>query len=363
MCENVNSLVTRPTWILTYLSLLAACLSMPAFGAQFCVHNSAELTTALATASTNGEDDNIKLAPGIYTPGSGGFQFHSSDLHGLAMGGGFDTPLGGVPCSLPLGGAQWSVLDGAGSNRLLDIALTGASAAPVFLHDLTLRNGNSIADSSPVGVTGAAEWNGNVVIENISVRDNHTAFSIAQVAANGLIFVRSSEFVGNTSTSPFGLVLGVVSNRSGSGTGVFFNNNTVAGNTVPASSDHAGVSFSGIGSGDVRVANSILWNNGGADIRLGVSGTVYLDHNDIGLRMVGSGVVVNDIVPYNVDPLFVSADDMRLMSTSPLRDAGVTPPIGGAGNTDVGGDPRVVFGGIDLGAYEIQDRIFKNGFE
>jgi hypothetical protein len=359
-----NLRTRRPMEIVAAVIIITiAGATTPARAATFCVHNGAELTTALSTSSANHEDDNIKLAPGIYTPPVNGFAFASSDLHGVAMGGGFDTPLGGVPCSMPLGGAQWSVLDGAGSNRLLDIVVTGASAAPVFLHDLTLRNGSSIAGNSPVRVTGSAEWNGNIVIENVSVRDNHTALVVANVGANGVIFVRSSEFVGNTSTALDGVVLGVISNRPGSGVSVLFNNNTVAGNSVPASSFRAGVLFSGNTPGDVRVANSILWNNGGADISLGVVGTVYLDHDDIGSRAVGGGVVVNDINPYQVDPHFVSVHDVHLASTSPLRDAGGASPIGGAGNADAGGDARVVFGGIDVGAYEIQDRIFRNGFD
>ena len=346
----------------------AACVviagaTAPASAASFCVHNSAELTTALATASTNGEDDNIKLAPGLYSPGSGGFQFHSSDLHGLTMGGGFETPLGGVPCSVPLKGAQWSVLDGAGGNRVLEIIVSGASAAPVFLHDLTLRNGSSVAGDSPVRVTGSSEWNGNVIVENISVRDNHTTFVVAELAANGVLIVRSSEFVGNTSTAANGAVLFLISNRPGSGVSVAFNNNTVAGNSVPTSSHRAGFGFTGTTPGDVRVANSILWNNGGADISLNASGTVYLDHDDIGSRFINDGVIVNEFNPYLVDPQFIAIDDVHLTSTSPLRDAGIAAPIGGAGGADLGGDPRVVFGGIDLGAYEIQDSIFTYGFE
>ncbi len=345
------------------ITFFLAGASAPSFSAQFCVHNSAELTTALATASVNGEDDNIRLAPGIFTSEITGFDFNSSDLHGLTIGGGFDTPMGAQPCSVALGGAQWSMLDGAGSNRLLNIQVSGASAAPVFLHDLTLRNGSSVAGNAPITVLGGAGWNGNVVIEDVSVRDNHTALVTAILAANGIIFVRSSEFVGNTSTAPNGVVLDLVSNRPGSGVSVAFNNNTVAGNSVPVSSSQAGVVFDGSTPGDVRVANSIVWNNGGADINLSVSGPVYLDHDDIGSRTVGGGVIVSDINPYHVDPQFVSAIDGHLMSTSPLRDAGVASPIGGSGNTDLGGGARVVFGGIDLGAYEIEDSIFKYGFE
>ncbi len=343
---------------------LIAGASAPVYGAQFCVHNSSELSTALDTASTNGEDDNIKLAPGIYSsPANLVFHFYSSDLHGLTIGGGFDTPVGGVPCSLPLGGAQWSVIDGGGINRLLDISLGGASAAPVFLHDLTLRNGSGIGSNAFVRLTRSVASNGSILIENVSVRDVHAESTVASITTSGIILVRSSEFVGNTVDAPNGTVLDLVSDRPGSGGSIFFNNNTITGNSVPASSIRAGVDFEGSTSGDLHVANNILWSNGGADISLDISvmASAYLDHNDIGTR--GNWPLVNESNPYHVAPQFVSATDVHLMSTSPLRDAGAASPIGGSGNADLGGGARVVFGGIDLGAYEIQDRIFVDGFE
>ncbi len=331
--------------------------------ATFCVHNGAELEAALATASTNNLDDNIKLAPGTYTPSYERFIFASNDLHGLAISGGYATAPGAPPCSTFLGGAQWSVLDGAGSKRVLQIYNAGASAAPVFVHDLTLANGTSIDTNPPILILGTSEWAGDVTIENVSVRGNHTSLVIAQIGTNGHIIVRGSEFVGNTSTEGSGVVLALLSNRPLSGASIMFNNNTVAGNSVPASSARAGVLFNGSGPGDVRIANSIVWNNGGADISLTTSGTIYLDHNDIGSRSVGGGVIVNETGSYNVDPHFVSAGDRHLHSASPLRDAGVASPIGGVGSADVEGYARVVFGGVDVGAYEIQDRIFKDGFE
>jgi hypothetical protein len=58
-----------------------------------------------------------------------------------------------------------------------------------------------------------------------------------------------------------------------------------------------------------------------------------------------------------------AAGAMRLAVNSPLRDGGNNSPIGGTGSFDADGNPRVVFGTVDLCAYEIQDVIFKNGFD
>jgi len=113
----------------------------------------------------------------------------------------------------------------------------------------------------------------------------------------------------------------------------------------------------------VHIANSIVWGNGGTDLSLTPSGAVILDHDDIGTRAVGGGVVVTDTSPYLVDPHFVALHDLRLRADSPLRDAGHTAPIGGSGGTDVDGEARVVFGIVDIGAHEVQDRIFDEGFD
>jgi hypothetical protein len=66
-----------------------------------------------------------------------------------------------------------------------------------------------------------------------------------------------------------------------------------------------------------------------------------------------------------VDPLFVDAahGNYRLQSNSPARDAGTATPPGGLGLFDLDGNPRTFGPAPDIGAYEIGDRIFKNGFE
>jgi hypothetical protein len=280
----------------------------------------------------------------------------------VTISGGYAAPPGSPPCGIFLGGAQWSVLDGAGSKRLLDTYVQGASAAPVFLHDLSLAHG--AADSSAVlNMSGSGDWTGDLMLENVSVHANTSWLAIAQLSANGRIFVRSSEFFDNTSTHGSGIVVALVTNRPGSGVAIAFNNNSIAGNNVPSTSTRAGLAVGGNGAGDVRIANSILWGNGGTDLSLTSSGAVFLDHDDVGTRAVGGGVVVTDTNPYLVDPHFIALHDLRLRADSPLRDVGQTAPIGGSGSTDVDGEARVVFGTVDVGAHEVQDRIFDDNFD
>jgi len=176
--------------------LLLASLFAPVSAATFCVHDGVELEAALASASTNGQDDNIKLAPGAYTPSGASFAYHSSDLHGLTISGGYAAPPGSPPCGIFLGGAQWSVLDGAGSKRLLDTFVQGASAAPAFVHDLSLAHG--AADSSAVlNMSGSSDWTGDLILENVSVHANTAGSRSRSSARTGA----SSFAAANSSTT------------------------------------------------------------------------------------------------------------------------------------------------------------------
>jgi hypothetical protein len=336
---------------------------MSARAATFCVHDGVELQAALTASSTNNQDDSIRLAPGAYEPVADAFIFSSAEPHGLAILGGYDTPPNSSPCGVALQGAGWSGLIGGGTKRLLDISMSSTSAAPVTLRHLALTGGFSSTAKAPISVSGVPGWSGDVIVENISVHNNHVDLIVAQFITNGRIFVLSSEFFGNASDGPLGTIVRLVTHRTGSGPNILFNNNSVAGNSVPASSNRAGLSFSTDGPGEIRIANNILWNNGGADISMSSAGPVLLDNNDIGVRAVGSGVVVIENAAFNVDPQFAAIDDLRLLPNSPLRDAGLTAPVGGVGSTDVLGETRTVFSAIDVGAHEVQDLIFRHGFE
>ena len=64
------------------------------------------------------------------------------------------------------------------------------------------------------------------------------------------------------------------------------------------------------------------------------------------------------------DPKFIDPahGNYRLMGNSPARDAGENSPPGTTRNVDLDGNPRVVFGTVDMGAYEVQQEIFADGF-
>ena len=63
-------------------------------------------------------------------------------------------------------------------------------------------------------------------------------------------------------------------------------------------------------------------------------------------------------------PLFIGPanGNFRLRPASPSRDAGDDSPPGTTRNIDLDGLPRIV-GRVDMGAYEVPDHIFGDGFE
>ena len=111
---------------LSILLLLAA----RAHAHVFCVGNALELSTALATAASNGEADSIRLMRGVYA--SGGFSFNSAEALGLDISGGYDAG-----CVAMKPDARLSVLDGGGLRQVLQVNSPGAMS----ISYLTVQNG------------------------------------------------------------------------------------------------------------------------------------------------------------------------------------------------------------------------------
>jgi hypothetical protein len=93
--------------------------------------------------------------------------------------------------------------------------------------------------------------------------------------------------------------------------------------------------------------NCILWDNSPLSA---ISGsTVAVSYSDVQGGLAGDGNI-------NADPLFVNptGGDYRLRANSPCLDAGDPKTVVDLLETDLDGNPRVVNGRIDMGAYEHQ---------
>lgn len=345
-------------WMVAVVALIA--VSGITHAAVFCATTSAELQAALDSAKNNGEDDTIKIASGIYKPVSvNGFTFYSSEPHNLSIRGGYRYAQGN-PCFLQFNSAELSVVDGEGTKALLRIS--PGSTADISITSMTFRNGTKSGIAAPIDLGGSVGYVGKISLERIAVRDNVSGLSI-QAYNEGSISVRNSLFVDNVVTDA-SVVMAFFGTGGTDGSGSLeFVGNTVSGNGVVLQGTFAPVQLSAH-SGTIKAYNNVLCGNAGDDAHIFVDSSVAitLAHNDI-CSIVTSTVNLIEIANLNVDPGFVGNGDYRLRGDSLLRDVGDNNPPGGTGAVDVVGRTRVVFGTVDIGAHELQDSIFSNGFD
>lgn len=335
-------------------AVIAILAWVPAGAATFCAKDSQALKVALAAAQANGEDDMIMLGWGTFEPPGASFSVQSNEANSLIIAGGFFTAPGFAPCAFQAPGAGFSTLDGVGTKAPLDIQSTSVESSLV-VSNLTVQNGVSVGSAPPLRVQGA----GLVALERVVVRANQTDTYAAEiVSTNGRVQVRNSAFVSNGSTAPNTRAV-LVSANAGVTPAVVFNNNTVSANFGSAGMEMGGVRFAG--SGDMAIGNNVIWGNGSTDlVAQGTGNSTVLSNNDYGTF---SGAATLNVNALHVNPGFLAAGDFRLHPNSPLRDAGANGVLGDIGEQDVTGGARVVFDSVDIGAYEIPDRIFLDDFE
>jgi hypothetical protein len=321
------------------------------------------LQSALTTAAGNGEDDTIHVGAGTFVPPSvQGFSYAGTDPHALTVDGGYVAFLGN-PCSLHFEGANFTVIDGNADGRLFDFS-PYSSSGDLHLARLTFRNGVNLANDAPVEV-GVGGYTGAVTLDRIVVSGNVTAVPAIFVGTAGPVTVRNSVFVDNEITPGYANPPAVQFesyNSNGSSGGMVFNGNTVAGNISLIAGGGARASLT-VKDGPLNLANNIFWGNTNIDVVLDAEGAVSsnVGWNDLGVAQF-FGVSDNGGNYHNIDPRFVGDGDYRLTPASPLQNGGGNLAIGGVGSYDAAGNARIV-GQIDVGAYEVQDGIFKNGFE
>ena len=116
-------------------------------------------------------------------------------------------------------------------------------------------------------------------------------------------------------------------------------------------------------SANTRLANNIIWDNAGYDLDVVAFFSPVLLDNDIGVA--GLTPATGSAGNISTDPLFVdsASGNYRLRTSSPARDAGDNTPPGTIRNYDLDGLARIDGVIVDMGAYEVHDVIFADGFE
>ncbi len=338
------------------LAGLGLCaLAVHAHAATFCVSTVGGLQDALNTAQDNGESNTIKVHIGTYPVPLGGFTYFTSANYGLDLEGGWASLQTGQ-CDLQGTSANLTVFDGQNQTAILHIEAGGTG--DITLRYLTLQNGYGNASA----LTLRANTTGVVRVTNSLFRGNHAvdevyANPVADVSSiQGIVHFTDNALVDNRDGDE---TLRIVSGDVDDTIAIYINNNTIAGNTNPAGSPQTALRLSQPPCGAVSMSNNIVWN-GSVDDGY-VSCDMILANNDIDDLYTFPTVGVGNI---SADPRFIDPGNgnYRLPGNSIARDSGFNSPLGGARNYDLDGNARVVFGTIDIGAYEVQDTIFRDGF-
>ncbi|HEV7491695.1 MAG TPA: choice-of-anchor Q domain-containing protein [Rhodanobacteraceae bacterium] len=347
--------------------VLASLLPLGAMAATVthCVHNATEFQSALAAASDGSNVDAhvIDVRDGTYLVPSGGFEFFQNTNHRLDIEGGFFGLNGGNGCDLQIQSAAGAILDGRGGQTIFTVISNGATSGNITFRYLTFQHAGGDAGAFRVVMLSNAD---TLRVENNLFIDNSTTDGTIDILNQvGVTYFLDNAVVGNTVQANLSQsALRIESGPSMSVT-AFINNNTIAGNMD--TQGELAPSLWIIGGSNFDFANNIVWNSGSCDIDAGSEPgdplpAVNYDDNDIDsactvVPPAGSGTI-------NEYPLFIDAanGNYRLMPGSPARDAGDNSPPGTTRDVDLDGRPRIV-GRVDMGAYEVIDHIFGDGFD
>ena len=383
--------------VLLLVLIVTTLFSPPAHAYEFCVSDASQLQAALSTATTNGEDNTIRIVQGTYV---GHFVYLSTQPSSLTILGGYTAS-----CASRTIEPENTVLDGQNTGHVLTIGDTSTTDIALTIEGVTFQNGISTGVSLNSG-KGSVVIRNNVIRENVGTYGGGmqvSGFAFVSVLGNffltngangyggGLridgngqveVMIMENVFSGNNVTAygGGGLVVGIeasaplvsivnnlfANNSSPWGGGALIDvpggatrivNNTIAGNLTPG----CGGGMTVVYVNEATITNNIFWNNAGgsgSDLCLSVP-VVSMIANDFDQSAAGvsglSGFVFDPSNLNKLDPLFVDQgnEDFHLQATSPCIDSGnlAVVPLR---DTDIESFPRVVNAAIDMGAYEYQ---------
>jgi len=324
--------------------LLPLLQAAPAIANDYCVHDAAELTAALADVSTSGgadgQDNLIRVAAGTYATNLEPFRFKSASNHSFALEGGYDGTCAHLD---PTPGM--SVLDGGKATQVLNVETANA----VVIRHLTIRNG-SLAGSAGAGAQVYLSQPGaSLVFENNQVVENASAWATAGLTVFGdAADATTADISGNLFSGNLAPSSAALSTALGAGSVIRLTNNTIAGNSNTSGGNM--ITALGGGSAGGLVANNISYaNTNGYDFYLYSFETFEFDANVF--HQVTGAAKPGGTGNVDANPKFADATsgDFHLLSGSPAfaRGAAAATP-----DVDLEGRVYPASGKVDLGAYE-----------
>jgi hypothetical protein len=359
--KTIRSGDSLRNYVLLMLGVAGAfCGCVAAHAATFCATSSAQLQADLTTAAGNNQSNTIRVYVGTYLTPPGGFVYNTNTNHSLDLEGGWYS-LGSGTCDFQAFTGNFSKLDGQVTDAVISLH-TGTTTGNVTVRYFTFQNGLGNPPSLDVITFNST---GAIRVENSLFRNNRVGSAshdkdVVQVASYvGVIYFLDNAIIDNVGVTTGGTLF-LFSNDTADPYAVYMNNNTIAGNTAADASPLYGLRP--LGQGTFTVSNNIVWNGGPADVLNGSAmPPMIFSHNDVDHFQTPPASSVGDI---NTDPRFRSPanGNYQIWGNSPARNAGDNSPPGTTRNYDLNGQDRVVFGTVDMGAYELQDEIFPNGF-
>ena len=362
--------------------ILGLLLSGHSLAATFCVESVSELSDALSTASTNGQDDQIRIKSGDYVVGSSNdLRYYINEDHDLSISGGW-SDLNQFNCIVQSTSPLSTTLDG--DDQFLLLRLVDHSSSPDISAHFTISNltfANAAVDSVYFAPALTIYWpdlvhSGTVMIDRVFFFGNEGANTSAVKIHHGdRVTIRNSVFAYNHSDSGQGAVN---INMHDTNTGVYFVNNTVLnnnhGSANPGPLTSAGLFVTNVN--NAFITNNLLWDNDGTDLSLMISGpNYYLYNNNIG---ASAGAAADHESGNLSAPPMLAPQILNFTPQpgSPLINLGRTMPeivpfptpfhFGwDHGTSDFDGFSRVFGGRVDIGAVEAPPEvpIFEHGFE
>jgi hypothetical protein len=273
------------------------------------------ISTDITVRSVNGPE--VTLIQGAPDPAAAD-GFGSSAVRGVWMNAGtldgFTVTNG---CTGVWSASAWENANGGGAfldggGMLTNCTLTGNSAdcgGGAWLWEGGTLNHCELSGNSADEAGGGAAMSGGTV-------NNCTAFGNSVTATNGL------------------------------GGGIFVLNGTLNNCTLSGNSASEG---GGITAGNSTLNNSIVWGNSASLYGMDIS-ICSASNNTVRYTCAADGVIngINGCITNN--PLFVSTNDFRLQPGSPCINAGDNSCV--TTHHDLDGNERILFGTVDLGAYE-----------
>jgi predicted outer membrane repeat protein len=191
-----------------------------------------------------------------------------------------------------------------------------------------------------LGGTGGATIHGNIqnnMFRNCGWGEDGLFFEIIDIGGTGSVAIYASVTGNLIHNSYQGIRIGGISSSKQYG---IFKNNTIVNNTVGIAK------LSRVNS--LEIVNCILWNNTDDLVNVSDLEITYSDISDGDYNGTNGNI--------SLDPLFVNPgyNDYHLLEGSPCIDTGDPNYIPEPGETDIDGNPRIIGGQIDMGAYEAQ---------